>query len=128
MSSLIKIINVRQLEAHLLGESPSSNDIDWANGTSSDLRELEEETVTAVQEELFTKIADPQEIAPEVVVDPTRKSELRVERMQLTPQQQALADKGVVNKSWPRRNQRQKTQRKRSRQFNMCSKQCCNCS
>ncbi len=40
MSSWRKIIDVRELEADLLAESPSSTDADWVSDTSSDLIEL----------------------------------------------------------------------------------------
>ena len=42
MSSLTKIINVRQLEADLLADSPLSEDVDWASDDSSNPPELEE--------------------------------------------------------------------------------------
>ena len=122
MSSLIKIINVRQLEADVLDESSASDDVDLAKDTSSVLPEVTEETVRAVPEELSTDTGDPQETAPGVSVAPTQTSEVRVERMKLTPQQQAVIDEGVVGKSWQRRSQRAKTQKIRNRQSRMAAK------
>ena len=61
MSELVKIINVRELEAELLAESPLNEDVDWASDTSSDLPELEREAARTVLERLAIETGDPQE-------------------------------------------------------------------
>ncbi len=52
MSNLVKVINVRQLEADLLDESPPSEDDDRESEASSDLPELDTRTVEAMLRDL----------------------------------------------------------------------------
>ena len=85
MSNLVKVINVRQLDADLLAESPLSEAVDWASDTSSDLPELEGETMRAVLEGLSIGTGDPQETTLGPLTVPTQTSEARVKRMKLTP-------------------------------------------
>ncbi len=118
---MVKIISVHQLQADLLAESPLSEGVDWASDTSSDLPELEGETVRAVLEDLSIETGDPDETAPGPSADPTQTSEVRVERMKLTKQQAAL-DEGVVGKSWQRKSQRAKNHKQRSGQSRMEAK------
>ena len=103
MSELVKIINVRELEADLLAESPLSEEVDWASDTSSDSPELEGEAVRMVLERLATETGDPQEVASGPSTDAIRQSEVRVERLELTPEHQSALDRGVVGTSGRRR-------------------------
>ncbi len=83
-----------------MAEAPSSDCIDWACDTSSDLPELGGGTVL---EKLSLETEDPQETAPAPSVVPTQTSEVRVERMKFTPQQRAVINEGIVGASWQRK-------------------------
>ncbi len=121
MSNLVKIINVRQLEADLLAESLLSEDVDWASNTPSDLPQLEGEAVRAVLEGLSIENGDPQATTTCPSTVPTQASEVRVERMKLTPEQQAAIDGGVVGASWQGKS-RAKTRKQQNRQAHMAAK------
>ena len=117
MSDLVKVINVCQLEADLLAESPLSEDVDWASDTSSDLPELGGEAVRAVLEELSLEIETPQETTPDPSTVPIRASEVRVERMKLTPQQQTIVGKQLASKKEIGRQKRGKKNSRRQQRW-----------
>ncbi len=121
MSNLVKIIKMRQLEADLLAKSLLSDCMEWANDTSSDLPELEGETERAVLEGLSVGTGDPQETTPGPSTVPTQTTEVRVERMKLTHQQQTTIGGGVVGASWQRKSCA-KTRKQRNRQSRLAGR------
>ncbi len=107
MSDLVKVINVRQLEADLLAESPLSEDVDWVSDTSpemeggapSSLPELDLSTVEAVLQDLSPTLE---------VVDPDEVETIRIQwnplsKVSCPPSADRTSDQGAVSTSQSRR-------------------------
>ncbi len=86
MSDLVKVINVRQLEADLMAESPLSEDVDWVSDTSPDSLEMEGGAPSPLPElDMSTVEAVLQDLSPTPdVVDPDEVETVRIQWNPLT--------------------------------------------